>query len=59
MKSLTKGYATLDYEDAGWEPSDLVKMTVTLNDEPVDAMSVIVNREKAYYTVCDSHNLLT
>ncbi len=48
LKSRTKGYASLDYEPAGYEPSNLVKVDVMLNGVPVDAFSTIVHRDKAY-----------
>jgi GTP-binding protein LepA len=47
LKSRTKGYASLDYEPAGYEHSDLVKIDVLLNNVPVDAFSAIVHRPKA------------
>ena len=47
LKSRTKGYASLDYEPAGYERSDLVKVDVLLNGVPVDAFSTIVHRDKA------------
>ncbi|MBV9849294.1 MAG: elongation factor 4 [Armatimonadetes bacterium] len=48
LKSRTKGYASFDYEPAGYEPSHLVKLDVRVNDEPVDALSFITHRDKAY-----------
>lgn len=45
---MTKGYATLDYEEAGFQLSDVVKLTVMLNKDPVDALSYIVHESKAY-----------
>lgn len=48
LKSNTKGYASLDYEITGYRPSDLVKMDILLNGDPVDALSTIVHKEFAY-----------
>ena len=48
MKSRTKGYASLDYEIKGYEPSNLVKLDFLLNGEIVDALTFIVHSEKAY-----------
>ncbi len=48
LKSLTKGYASLDYEPAGLYGSNLVRVDVLLNQQPVDAFSTIVHRDKAY-----------
>jgi GTP-binding protein LepA len=48
LKSRTKGYASLDYEPAGYRPSKLAKVDVLLNNVPVDAFSTIVHRDKAY-----------
>jgi GTP-binding protein LepA len=47
MKSRTQGYASLDYEPAGYAAADLVKVDVLLHGEPVDAFSMIVHRSKA------------
>src|SRR5699024_5208801 len=49
LKSGTKGYASFDYELDGYRTSNLVKMDILLNGQPVDALSFIVHREKAYY----------
>ena len=49
LKSLSSGYASFDYEEAGYEASDLVKMDILLNGSPIDALSIIVHRDKAYY----------
>ncbi|MDQ4065931.1 MAG: translation elongation factor 4, partial [Actinomycetota bacterium] len=48
LKSKTKGYASLDYEPVGYMPSNLVRVDVLLNQQPVDAFSTIVHRDKAY-----------
>ena len=48
LKSRTKGYASFDYEIAGYEKSDLVKLDMLLNGEICDALSVIVHKDKAY-----------
>ena len=48
LKSRTKGYASLDYDPAGQEPADLVKVDILLQGETVDAFSSIVHRDKSY-----------
>lgn len=48
LKSRTRGYASLDYELADYQVSDLVKLDILINNEIVDALSFIVHRERAY-----------
>src|SRR5271157_1646405 len=47
LKSISRGYASFDYSITGYEPGDLVKMSILVNDEPVDALSMIVHRGRA------------
>jgi GTP-binding protein LepA len=47
LKSVSRGYASFDYHITGYEEGDLVKMALLVNDEPVDALSIIVNRSRA------------
>ena len=47
LKSVSRGYATLDYELSGFEPGDLVKVDILINGEPVDALAIITHRQFA------------
>ncbi|WP_165814431.1 translation elongation factor 4 [Pararhodobacter oceanensis] len=47
LKSVTKGYASFDYQITGYREDNLVKMSVLVNDEPVDALSMMVHRDRA------------
>jgi len=49
LKSSTRGYASMDYALLDYRPSDLVKMDVLINDEPLDALSLIIHKEKSYF----------
>ena len=48
LKTRTRGYASLDYEMKDYEPGDLVKLDVLIAGDPVDALSLIVHKDKAY-----------
>jgi len=47
LKSVTKGYASFDYQMIGYQQDNLVKMSILVNDEPVDALSTMVHRDRA------------
>ena len=47
LKSVSKGYASFDYHLTDYRPGDLVKMSILVNDEPVDALSILVHRSHA------------
>jgi GTP-binding protein LepA len=49
LKSCTKGYGTADYHVSRYEPGDMVKMDILVNGVPVDALAVVVHRDKALY----------
>ena len=48
LKSVTKGYASMDYEPAGYKDSKLIKLDILVNGNPVDALSIISHKDKAY-----------
>ena len=58
LKSISRGYASMDYEICGIRPSNLVKLDIRINGNPVDAMSLIIHRERAYHRGRDLVNRL-
>jgi len=49
LKSRTRGYASLDYHFSSYRPEDLIKLDILINEEPVDALAIIVHRRDAYH----------
>ncbi|MFA5139569.1 MAG: translation elongation factor 4 [Elusimicrobiota bacterium] len=49
LKTVSKGYASFDYHPSGYKEADLVKLEILIHNEPVDALSQIISREKAHY----------
>lgn len=46
MKNVSSGYASVEYEDAGWEEDDVVKVDILVNGNPIDALSFVSNRRR-------------
>jgi GTP-binding protein LepA len=49
LKSVSRGFASMDYEVQEWRPANLVRVDILINKEPVDALSILCHRENAYY----------
>jgi len=49
LKSVTRGYGTLDYEFIGFKKADIVKVDILINKKPIDALSFMAHEDKAYY----------
>jgi len=49
MKTRSRGYASMEYQFIGYRPNDLVRLDIMINNDPVDALAMIVHRDKAYY----------
>ena len=48
IKSVSRGYGSFDYELIGYQPADLIKLDIMVNGDPIDALSLLVHRDKAF-----------